>query len=146
MTEKEDYYRWLVENSSDIISVFKMDGTILYRSPAVERLLGYSPDELVSRNEFEFIHPDDHRRVIAALDDVSDHRETGTVIDYRVLHKDGSWRYLESVGQTVVDESGDVVCIVNSRDITGRKMAEMDRDGYVTKLRERLSTQRVEDR
>ena len=146
MTDSKDYYRWLVENSSDIISVFKLDGTILYRSPAVERLLGHSPNQLVGRNEFEYIHPDDHRRVIAALDDVSDHRETGTVIDYRVRHKDGTWRYLESVGRTVVDESGEVVCIVNSRDITGRKIAEMDRDGYVTKLRERRSTRRGENR
>ncbi len=146
MSESEDYYRWLIENSSDIISVFKLDGTILYRSPAVERLLSYSPEELIGRNEFEYIHPDDHRLVFAALDDVSDHRETGTVINYRVRHKDGSWRYLESIGQTVIDESGEVVCIVNSRDITGRKLAEMDRDGYVTKLREGRSTQRAGDR
>jgi PAS domain S-box-containing protein len=135
-TTEENYYRWLIEHSSDIISVFKIDGTVLFKSPIVEHLLGYAPAELIGGNEFDYIHPDDHTRVHAALDEVSVHREVGPTISYRVRHKDGSWRYFESVGMTTTEKSGNLVCIVNSRDITGRKRAEMESAAFLMKLRE----------
>jgi PAS domain S-box-containing protein len=131
----ENYYRWLIEHSADIISVFKIDGSVLFKSPIVERLLGYAPAELIGENEFDYIHPEDHFRVHAALDEVSAHREVGSTITYRVRHKDGSWRYLESIGMMATDGNGDPVCIVNSRDITGRKRAEMESEAFVRKLR-----------
>lgn len=134
-TTEENYYRWLIEHSSDIISVFKIDGSVLFKSPIVEHLLGYAPAELIGGNEFEYIHPDDHARVHAALDEVTVHREVGPTISYRVRHKDGSWRYHESVGMTTTEKGGDLVCIVNSRDITGRKRAEMESEAFVRKLR-----------
>ncbi len=139
LTANGDYYRWLVEHAPDIISVFEMDGLIRFKSPAVERTLGYTPEEMIGSNEFEIIHPDDHSKVRAALDEVSEHREQGQTIEYRVRHKDGSWRFVESLGRTVTDTSGGLVCIVNSRDITGRKRAEMDRRAYLSKLSERES-------
>jgi PAS domain S-box-containing protein len=135
-TTGESYYRWLIEHSSDIISVFRIEGSILFKSPIVERLLGYAPAELIGENEFDYIHPDDHARVHAALDEVSAHREVGSTISYRVRHKDGSWLYLESIGMMATDSHGELVCIVNSRDITGRKRAEMESEAFVRKLRE----------
>ena len=135
LTTGENYYRWLIEHSADIISVFKIDGSVLFKSPIVERLLGYAPAELVGGNEFDYIHPEDHFRVHAALDEVSAHRGVGSTISYRVRHKDGSWRYLESIGMMATDGSGEPVCIVNSRDITGRKRAEIESEAFVRKLR-----------
>ena len=134
-TTEDNYYRWLIEHSADIISVFKIEGSVLYKSPIVEHLLGYAPAELIGGNEFDYIHPDDYARVHAALDEVSAHREAGSTISYRVRHKDGSWRYLESVGMMAADSSGELVCVVNSRDITGRKRAEMESEAFVRKLR-----------
>ena len=139
LTVNGDYYRWLVEHAPDVVSVFEMDGLIRFKNPAVERALGYTPAELIGRNEFEIIHPDDHPKVRAALDEVSEHRERGQTIEYRVRHKDGSWRFVESLGRTVADSSGVVVCIVNSRDITGRKRAETDREAYLSSLPGRSS-------
>ena len=138
-TENGDYNLWLVEHAPDIVSVFELDGLIRFKNPAVGRTLGYTPEELIDRNEFEIIHPDDHSKVRSALDEVSEHREQGQTIEYRVRHKDGSWRFIESVGRTVTDSSGELVCIVNSRDVTGRKRAEMDREAYLNKLSERGS-------
>ena len=134
-TTKDSYYRWLGEHSPDIISVFKIDGSVLFKNPAVERILGYAPAELIGGNEFDYIHPEDHFRVHAALDDVSVHQETGPTISYRVRHKDGSWRYLESIGRMAIDGSGELVCVVNSRDITGRVRAEMESAAFVKELR-----------
>ncbi len=134
LTVNGDYYRLVVEHAPDIVSVFDLDGLIRFKNPAVERTLGYTPEEMIGRNEFEIIHPDDHSKVRAALDEVSEHREQGQTIEYRVRHKDGSCRFIESVGRTVTDSSGELVCIVNSRDVTGRKRAEMDREAYLSKL------------
>jgi PAS domain-containing protein len=47
--------------------------------------------------------------------------EIGALVEYRHLHKDGSWRVLESIGQRFSDESGTILAVLNTRDITGRK-------------------------
>src|SRR5258708_39412595 len=50
LRESEEYFRSLIENASDIITVVGMDGIIRYESPAIERILGYAPDELLGQN------------------------------------------------------------------------------------------------
>src|SRR5258706_1874425 len=59
----EAHFRSLIENTTDIITILEADGSIRYESPSIERILGYKPEELVGRNAFEFIHPDDVVRV-----------------------------------------------------------------------------------
>ena len=62
-TEREaDWYRALVEEVNDLATVVDTDGTISYVSPAVTRILGYEPDELVGHEGYEFVHPDDRER------------------------------------------------------------------------------------
>ncbi len=51
ITVNGDYYHWLVEHAPDIISVFELDGSIRFKNPAVERALGYTPEEMIGRNE-----------------------------------------------------------------------------------------------
>ena len=55
----EARFRALLEHSSDIITVLAADGTVLYNTPAVGRVLGYQPEELAGKVALEFIHPDD---------------------------------------------------------------------------------------
>jgi PAS domain-containing protein len=55
----EERFRSLVQNTSDIISVIEVDGTVSYISPAAERVLGYRPEERVGTNAFDSVHPDD---------------------------------------------------------------------------------------
>jgi diguanylate cyclase (GGDEF)-like protein/PAS domain S-box-containing protein len=87
-------------------------------------VLGYSPAELSETSSFEQIHPDDRMRVLEAAREA---RESGVGkrLEYRIRHKDGSWRVLESVASTIRDAKGAVgkLVIVN-RDITERKRAE----------------------
>lgn len=49
----------LVKNSNDIIAVINAEGTILYESPAFEKILGYKVNEVIGLNAFSFVHPDD---------------------------------------------------------------------------------------
>ncbi|MFP4187592.1 MAG: PAS domain-containing protein, partial [Acholeplasmataceae bacterium] len=63
-------YEAYLQESTDIITVLNLDGTVKYQSPAVERILGYQSGELVAQNGFDFIHSDDFNAVKAAFDDL----------------------------------------------------------------------------
>jgi PAS domain S-box-containing protein len=59
LRRSEEHFRSRIENASDLITVLEPDGTIRYESPSVERVLGYQPEEMVGKNAFDYIHPDD---------------------------------------------------------------------------------------
>jgi nitrogen fixation negative regulator NifL len=120
----EAYFRSLIENASDIVTILEADGIIRYDSPSIERILGYQPDELVGCNVFEYIHPEDVARIRIIFQEAL--RESGSIRtgEFRFRHKDGSWRVFESIGKNLIDDPTVHGIIVNGRDITERKKAE----------------------
>jgi CheY-like chemotaxis protein len=66
LRRSEEHFRTLIENSSDIITILSAKGKILFESPSIERVLGYDAEELVGRNVFDLIHPNDLQEVLAA--------------------------------------------------------------------------------
>ena len=119
----EEHFRSLIENGSDMISVVDLDGTIRYESPSVERVLGHKPEELVGKNIRLFTHPDDVTATSLLRNRTG---EMGTVVEsleLRFKHKNGDWRTLEVIGR-LVREGGNQQIVINSRDITGRNLAE----------------------
>ena len=120
----EKRFRTWIENSSDVITVLDTTGTIQYESPSVKRVLGYQPEELLGKVAFNFIHPKDQNRIIATFVEKIQNPETIVSTDFRFRHRDGTWRFLEAVGHTYVDEHNEVVGLIHSRDITERKQAE----------------------
>jgi len=124
LAERDQLFQLISENAADMIALVDHDGRRLYNSPAYQRILGYSPAELQSTSSIEQIHPDDRPRVsqAAAKARVSGQGER---VEYRIRHKDGSWRTLESTACAIRSSGGltDKLVIVN-RDITERKKAE----------------------
>ena len=122
--KNDEIFQVVTENAADMIALVDVKGRRLYNSPSYKRVLGYSPAELSETSSFEQIHPDDRMRVLEAAREA---RESGIGkgLEYRIKHKDGSWRVLESIASTIRDSSGAVskLVIVN-RDITERKRAE----------------------
>ncbi len=121
---RDELFQIVTENAADMIALVDMKGRRLYNSPAYKKILGYSAEELGETSSFEQIHPDDRFRV---LDAAREARETGIGrrLEYRIKHKDGSWRILESIASTVRDAHGDVAkLVIVNRDITDRKRAE----------------------
>ena len=122
--KNDELFQIVTENAADMIALVDVKGRRLYNSPAYKRILGYSAAELGETSAFEQIHPDDRFKV---LDAAREARETGVGrrLEYRIKHKDGSWRVLESIASTIRDAKGEVskLVIVN-RDITERKRAE----------------------
>jgi diguanylate cyclase (GGDEF)-like protein/PAS domain S-box-containing protein len=120
----EERYRALTQNSSDLVTIMETSGIVRYQSPAIVRMLGYSQEELRGKNAFDYVHPDDLQRVKMAYDEGLNDPGLHPFAEYRFRHKDGSWRWLESVGTNLIQEPGVRGYVVNSRDITRRKEAE----------------------
>ena len=123
LLERDELFRLITENAADMIAVVDVDGRRLYNSPSYERILGYTPQEL-GTNSLEQIHPDDCDKVKkASLEAIR--TGMGQSVEYRMCHKDGNWRTLESRTSTILDPRGKVerLVIVN-RDITQRKLLE----------------------
>jgi diguanylate cyclase (GGDEF)-like protein/PAS domain S-box-containing protein len=122
--KREELFQIVTENAADMIALVDVKGHRLYNSPAYKRILGYSAAELGETSAFEQIHPEDRFKVLEAAREA---RSTGVGkrVEYRIRHKDGNWKILESIAGTIRDEKGDVskLVIVN-RDVTDRKRAE----------------------
>ncbi len=125
MNNSEHLFCALIQNSSDIIAILQEDGIISYQSPSLKRLLAYAPEELIGRNAFELVHPDDLPRVKSAFNEVIRNPEAPLSVQYRFRHKDGSWRVLESTGSNQLRNAVVAGIVVNSRDVTKRVMAEV---------------------
>jgi len=124
--ETTAWYRTLVEEVNDLATVVDTDGTITYVSPAVTRILGYDPDELIGHEGYEFVHPDDRERNAEAVERVlSDGSEPETV-EVRFKHADGSWRWIEATMRNRLDDSVIDGILLSSRDITERKAYELE--------------------
>ena len=122
--ERERLFQLITENAADMIAVIDCDGQRLYNSPAYQKVLGYDPEELAATSSMDQIHPDDRARVLEAAEKA---RNTGRGerLEYRIRHKDGSWRFIESTASAIRSPEGETegLVIVN-RDITERKRAE----------------------
>jgi PAS domain S-box-containing protein len=120
----EERYRALVENSADGIALLDRRGTILYTSPAVTRILGWSVEEFEGQDVFRFVHEDDrtdarasHAAVVAG-----ELRRQSAVRRY--LCRDGSWRHLEVTRANRLDDPAVGAIVVNYRDVTERIHAD----------------------
>src|SRR5215471_5412525 len=124
LEQTEQQLRPLIENATDIITVLNADGTRRYVSPSIERLLGYTPEELIGKNVFELVHPDDAadlRRLFTA-----GVMHPGIVItkQFRIKTKHGTWRIHEATAHNLLNDATVRGIVINSRDITARKKLE----------------------
>lgn len=125
LREREEFFRLLSENMTDMIAVIDRDGRRLYNSASYKNVLG-DPEGLHGTDSFADIHPDDQKRVKAIFRETVESGE-GRRAEYRFLLHDRSVRYVESQGSVIKDESGKVSkIVVVSRDMTERKLAESE--------------------
>lgn len=119
----EQRFGALIENAPDGITVVDAKGIVIYVTPAVERILGYSRAETLGRAAIEYVHPEDGSRLRRELARLT--RKPGqALVQYRFRHKDGSWRWLESTISNLIAESSVEGIVFNYRDITERKRSE----------------------
>jgi PAS domain S-box-containing protein len=125
-TNSDRRFRVLIEHSPDVIALLTPEGTVIYASPSIERVLGYTPQEYMANNGFANIHPGD----IASLAHTFQHMlAIPGLVDtqqFRCFHKDGTWRWAEATLTNLLHEPDVQAIVMNLRDITERKQAEED--------------------
>lgn len=122
-------FRALVEHAPSITGVLGRGGRFEYVGPAVERVLGRRPADLVGEPLVDVVHPEDRDRVREALTRAVERDTRRVALDHRLEHADGTPRAVET---TVVDHLADPAVegvVVVSRDVTARRRAERTRDG-----------------
>ena len=117
-------FRALIENSTDMFTLLDKNGIILYDSPSIQRILGYTLDEEIGKNEFDFVHPDDVEEVKSLFNNLVLHPSAVVNTRYRFKHKDGTWLWIEATANNLLGEQSVGAIVVNFRDITERKKAE----------------------
>jgi PAS domain S-box-containing protein len=114
----------LTEHARDIITVAAADGKLQYVSGGVRNSLGYTSDERQSRSLFEHVHPDDYEALRTKYQHLVEGEIKTFSREFRVRHKDGSYRWLESSYTSALENPLIGAVVINSRDITERKLAE----------------------
>jgi PAS domain S-box-containing protein len=142
LERKGKQFRAMIEHSSDGVVLTRPGaGGIYYASPGLQRLLGYTFEDLRGRETSEFVHPEhlDEGRMSSYLS------APGKVMtfDTKVRHKDGSWRWIENTVSNLLDEPSVQAVVMNFRDITERRQAEAERARLEQRLRQSAKMEAV---
>jgi PAS domain S-box-containing protein len=122
LERSEAKWRSLIQHSSDLMAIVSTNGTILYNSPSIKRILGYSPEELVGQHGFNYIAPQDGEVVKKAWKKllVAGHGATLSPIAFHALCKNGSWCILELTGTNLLADEAVEGIAISARDVTKR--------------------------
>lgn len=127
LRRSEAYFRSLIENALDIIALLDPHGVFTYVTPSIRRTLGYDPSEVIGRNAFALVHPDDADMVHQTYQDGLITPGPPPRLEFRFRHRDGSWRFLEATGRNLIEDGRVVGAVIHGRDITAQKRAEEER-------------------
>ena len=141
LRREEQRFRALAEQSSDIIVFVNRDGIVTYENPAMEKLLGFKPEERIGVNLFDRIHPDDLKfardmfnKFTVNMSNTSSRDINSPVREIRIRHQDGSWRTFETSASKLLNDNIVETVIISVRDITERKQAEEILRNYLSQL------------
>ena len=130
-------YQAMIEHSSDALILSRpTQGGILYASPAIERMFGYTMDELRGTEVMDLIHPEQRENALKLRAELMRQPGKVSVDDVRVRHKDGSYRWIELTRKNLLHEPSVRSVVFNFRDITERKQAEAEQQRLETRLRQ----------
>ena len=125
LANSEARYRLMAEHSSDAITVSSREGIFDYVSPAGKSVFGWRPEEMVGREVYQFIHPDDVEGLRTSFKHILFDPNVST-ISARFRRADGSYRWLESTARQIRDRhTGELLAVIgNTRDVTERRTAQ----------------------
>ena len=120
----EKRFKALIENMSEAIVINDEHSNLLYQSPSVTRILGYSWEERKGKPVTDYIHPDDYRDFITLYEELRRIPGKPFPFQYRFLHKLGHYVWLEGVVTNLLHEPSVNAFVANYHDISERKKAE----------------------
>jgi len=140
LSELNERFRLMVENSHDILTIRNADGRIRYTSPSFHRVLGYKQEEMIGSTGFELIHPEDRSTVEGALNEFCKKPGARDSLEYRAKHANGSWVSIEVVAYNLLDHPIVQGVVINGRDISRRKQEEAGKDQMIADLQRTLAS------
>lgn len=124
LKSSEERILHMIEMSWDMILLLDAYARATYVNSAIERVLGYSPSEIIGKNSLDFVYPEDLKFARENLSKLLKDRANPVVLQLRLNHRDGGWRWLEVIARNLLDKPGLSSIVVNMRDITDRKQTE----------------------
>ncbi len=116
----------LLENASEVITIYEEDGTVRYISPSVHKILGYAQEEMIGIKDIKYVHQEGVEAVKQMFKDLLAKPSESVTIQYIYSRKDGEPIWLEATGNNQLSDPAIQGIIVNSRDITERRRAELE--------------------
>ena len=122
LREKQETINAIIETSQDWIWAIDHKGMHTYSNPALEKILGYRPEEIIERSSFDFMHEGDKEIVEPIFQECEEKQCGWSNLLLRWRHKDGTYRFLESNAVPILNTEGDLIGFMGvDRDITERK-------------------------
>lgn len=116
----------LLENASEIISIYDHNRKLVYESPSVTNILGYTPEEMIAGKDLERLTSKGQKQLSLLFEKLLENPKETETIQYTYLRKDNEKIYLEITGRNLLDDPAINGIILNSQDITARKKAEKE--------------------
>ena len=116
----------MVANISDVIVIVNEKGINTYKSPNLEKLFGWHPDELVGVSAFEKVHPDEREALVNTFSEILRDPDGTVTAEFRYQCKDESYKWVQFTGVNLLHDSDIQGILGNYHDITARKKGEFD--------------------
>lgn len=133
--EREEWFKTLVQNSYDVITIINSEGKVNFISPSGKRILGYG-SELLNNNYYDLIHPDYREKIIESFQENSDLKQGRSTQEYLIKDSHNEWVIVETVSNNLLENDLINGIVLNTRDITYRKSIEkqLEKDAYYDSL------------
>jgi diguanylate cyclase (GGDEF)-like protein/PAS domain S-box-containing protein len=122
--QNEARFRSLVQHSSDVIIVTRIDGTVRFVSPSATRVFGYDPSEMVRHTIADLLHPDDRERASTFFRTVAQSPGVSGPVEWRFRQPDGSWLHAEILATNLLHDHSVRGVVLNTRDVSERRRLE----------------------
>ena len=126
LERREEYFRAVVENTMDLIMIIDENAKVKYVNQAARNLLGYNPEELIGTDSLQLVHPEETEWARGVVDTAISDDQYSPLLEVRVRHKDGSWRFMEGIGKNFLEHPAVKGIVMSFRDITDRKRVQED--------------------
>jgi PAS domain S-box-containing protein len=129
LNASENRFRALIEKSTDGTAIVTREGKPVYLSPSIEKLLGYTEEEILKQEVFSTLHPDDISGIQDLLLKCSNHPGmTFSGKPIRALHRNGTWQWFEFTVTNMLHNPHIKGIICNFRNITEKVQAEKEKE------------------
>jgi len=117
LRQSEKRFKALVQEGLDLFAIIDVEGFYTYMSSSSASIIGIPPEEFIGKNSFEYVHPEDHAKVLSSLKKIA---ITSKLVmePYRAKNLQGEWRWVQTTLTNMLDRPEVDGIVVNSRDIT----------------------------